>query len=117
MNACFKFTYKQIKSEDMNLLKYQLCANRNVRNISENKLGPHFNISGWDSRSQMNFIYYMKSNYNKLNRNITLSNTIQTFWLNKISQVPNCTIPNRVDNIITEPSYLIPYEIINKCIT
>ena len=56
LNSCYKLTYDTINSEDNTMIKYVLTNKRNIRNLSENKLGPHETESGWDHRSQSSFI-------------------------------------------------------------
>ena len=107
--TCHKLTYKLINSLEGNQLTNEMILNRNIRYKSENITGLISPTQGWDSRSQLTFMYSSKNLYNRIPRHITLSPNSSIFkvWLNRWMRDEKHIIPKRNDYIGQDNVYLV----------
>ena len=81
--SCLKLTYQLLNNNDGNAASILLSKDRSIRFHAENKCGPSIDNMGWTYISQNSFIYQMRTQYNGLPRNLTLSRSKTSFkkWL------------------------------------
>ena len=115
--AISKYTFQKINSEELHYLKTLLIKNRNIRNQRQNKLGPHLPQIGWFEASQTSYLYIIKTIYNDLPRNITLSPNYKIFkkWIKRYYIDKNVKLPSRDDSFKDDIIEQINVEIITEC--
>ena len=99
-NACFKQTFSLLNNNDKNFASSLLAEARTIRNVSQNKCGPLIGDIGWTLFSQNTYLYRMKTQYNKLPRQLTLSPNFKLFkkWLQTYTFNKDTKLPDRKDN-------------------
>ena len=71
-NAVQNTVFKILNTDNDHFFNFYLTNHRNVRTLSENKVGHHDPSMGHSSQTQKSFLYQAMSIYNKLPRNLTL---------------------------------------------
>ena len=107
-NAMTNSIYKTINSKNYHYFKNYLTSNRNVRQISQNKVGHHDQSMGHHIFTQRTFLYKSINLYNGLPRNLTLIKKTNLFkkWSKRYYLDKNTILKNQEDNveIIIQPS-------------
>ena len=113
----FKQTYTSLNNKDDNIIKNIIIENRTTRNLSENKCGTIGPNIGWNLLSQNSFEYRMKTEYNKLNRNVTLAPNNKLFkkYIDRHMFDKQKILPNIQDNKYFTNKPMIDTDEIMRC--
>ena len=114
--ALSKFTYRLLNYEKDNRhnLYTTLISNRNVRNRSQNKLGPQPRVESNDLFTLKSYTYKIRLIYNSLKRELTLMNNYSLFkkWIMIFYFVPETT---RFPRPVADASIIDSVPIIEVC--
>ena len=86
-NSCYIQTYKILNINRKNMMNCLLTKNRNQNLTSQNKFSTFLDNEMPSAITKISFEYLMREKYNKLPREITLSQTLNNFkkWLKKFN--------------------------------
>ena len=84
-SSIYKTTHQLLNTYNQHYITSDLIQNRNIRNKSQNKLGPHANKIGMNEIEQATFVYQAKKIYNTLPKELTMIKKKNLFkkWLKK----------------------------------